>query len=425
MVTRRRFLQTSGAALTVAASPFASPALAQAKPRLVIVGGGPGGVSVVRKLVAAAPGRFDITLVEPKKLYTTCFFSNLYLGGLQSFKILEHGYDDIASLPDVTLAPEWVSSIDRDKKIVSLSGGQAHAYDRMVLSPGISLDYSSIPGWSKEAETKMPHGWIAGEQTRLLKKLLDAVPDEGLIVVIAPPNPYRCPPAPYERVSMMAHALKSSGRTNARIVVLDPKEKFAKQALFQEGWERHYPGMIEWMPPFIHSGITGVDPETMSVETGFETYKNADLVNVIPAQKAGEIARSAGLAGEDGYCPIDPFTLKSKLDKNIFVIGDAASAGDMPKAAFAADSHASAVVAAILHELLGAEAAAPEYAAKCWSAIGQDNSVFVESRFKPSPDKIEQVKSNVSGLNEAEALRRANFDAAHDWYAGFVHKLFG
>ena len=150
---------------------------------------------------------------------------------------------------------------------------------RLVLSPGISLDYESVPGWSKAVEDKMPHGWIAGVQTEILRQQLDAVPNGGLIVVIPPPNPSRCPPGPYERVSMMAHALKSSGRSNARIVIVDPKDKFSKQALFQQGWEKHYPSMIEWMPPMIHAGINSVDAANMTVVTGFEAYCNANLIN--------------------------------------------------------------------------------------------------------------------------------------------------
>ena len=141
--------------------------------------------------------------------------------------------------------------------------------------------------------------------------------------MIAPPNPYRCPPGPYERVSMMAHALKTAGKTKAKIVVLDPKESFSKQGLFQEGWEKHYPGMVEWLGPKIHDGLKSVDPKTNTVVTGFETYKNAALVNVIPAQMAGKIARDAGLANESGFCPIDPASMKSTKDANIFVLGDA------------------------------------------------------------------------------------------------------
>ncbi len=196
--------------------------------------------------------------------------------------------------------------IDRDKKEVVLAGGRKVAYDRLVVSPGIDLKYDSVPGWSQAAEQTMPHAWKPGAQTLLLKKRLDAVPNGGVIVMIAPPNPYRCPPGPYERVSMMAHALKTARKDRCKIFVIDPKESFSKQALFQEGWEKHYKGMVEWLGPKVHDGLKSVDPKTNTVVTGFETYKNAALVNVIPAQMAGEIARDAGLANASGFCAIDP-----------------------------------------------------------------------------------------------------------------------
>ncbi len=156
----------------------------------------------------------------------------------------------------------------------------------------------------------MPHAWKAGPQTQLLKKQLDALKDGALIVMVAPPNPYRCPPGPYERVSMMAHVLKAKGHKNSKIIVLDPKPNFSKQALFIEGWQKHYPGMIEWQDPKMHGGIKGVDPKTMTVKTDLADYK-AQLVNVIPAQMAGKIARDAGLANDSGFCPIKPESMQS------------------------------------------------------------------------------------------------------------------
>ena len=157
--------------------------------------------------------------------------------------------------------------------------------------------------------------------------------------MVAPPNPYRCPPGPYERISMMAHVLKAKGYKNSKIIVLDPKDKFSKQGLFQEGWENHYPGMVEWMAPDVHGGIKSVDVKAGTVETDLDTFQGA-LLNIIPAQKAGAIARAAGLADDKGFCPIDAASMRSTMDPNIFVLGDAAIAGDMPKSAFSANSQA-------------------------------------------------------------------------------------
>jgi NADH dehydrogenase FAD-containing subunit len=370
MLTRRYFLLGT-ASLASAAGGFPKPALAQAKPKVVIVGGGAGGASVLRRLAAEAKGAIDITLVEPQKTYTTCYYSNLYLGGVHTFELLQYGYGAIAALPGVTVAQDWADSIDRDNRQVRLAGGATLAYDRLVLSPGIELDYGSVPGWSREAEKRMPHAWQAGAQTQLLKRQLDAVSHGGLIIMIAPPDAYRCPPGPYERVSMMARVLKTAGKTQARIVIIDPKDKFSKQPLFQQGWEKHYPGMIEWLPPMIHGGVKRVDPAGMSVETDFETYRDAALVNVIPAQTAGRIAKQAGLTTAGGYCPIDPFSMKSQMDANIFVLGDASLAGDMPKSAYAANSQAQTVALTLAKELLGAEAPDIGYRNRCACESGR------------------------------------------------------
>lgn len=423
MLTRRHFI--AGAAGFAATKALPMPAIAQARPRVVVVGGGAGGLSVLRRLAADQAGKLDITLVEPQKTYTTCFYSNLYLGGIQPLEVIQHNYMAVAKLSGVRMAADRATAIDRDRKRVTLAGGETVGYDRLVLSPGIGLDYDSVPGWSKDAAERMPHAWQAGPQTRLLKKQLDAVPDGGLIVIIAPPNPYRCPPGPYERVSMMAHALKMSGRKKTRIVIVDPKDKFSKQALFQQGWERHYPGMIEWLPPMINGGVKGVDPSTMSVTTGFETYKDAALVNVIPRQTAGKIAVDTSLAGEDGYCPIDPFTMKSVMDDRIFILGDACVAGDMPKSAFAAHSQAQVVAHVVARDLLGTPEVATSYANRCWSLIESEDSVVVGGEYQPTKDKILQTTSDLSALEDTPEMRRANYEDSAGWYSSITLELFG
>jgi len=425
MLTRRHFLAGAAGLTATAASGLPRPALAQAKPQVVIVGGGAGGASVVRALVAQAYEKLDITLVEPKKTYTTCFYSNLYLGGFQPFEVLQHGFGEIAALPGVTVVHDTARTIDREERQVTLAGGSTLPYDRLVLSPGIALDYNSVPGWSKDAEQRMPHAWQAGPQTELLKRQLDAVPDGGLIVMIAPPNPYRCPPGPYERVSMMAHVLKSSGRTKAQILVLDPKEKFSKQGLFQAGWETHYPGMIQWLSPMIHGGIKSVDPATMTVVTDFETYKDCSLVNVIPRQTAGQVAIDAGLTEETGYCPIDPFTMKSASDATIYVLGDASIAGDMPKSAFAAHSQAQVLAQSINQDLLGANGNDLTYHNRCWSLIETDDSVVVGGSYRPTPEKIEQTESDLSSPDDTAQTRRKNFEDGTSWYVNLTSELYG
>jgi NADPH-dependent 2,4-dienoyl-CoA reductase/sulfur reductase-like enzyme len=422
MLNRRQVL-TNGAVLGLSAA-LARPALAQTKPKVVIIGGGPGGGSVLRALSATAGGKLNITLIEAQTTYTTCFYSNLFLGGFQALNNLQYGFDAVKKLAGVKVVTDVAESINREGRTVSLRSGGSVPYDLLVLSPGIDIDYASVPGWSKDGEERMPHAWKAGPQLELLKRQLDAVSDGGLIVVIAPPAPYRCPPGPYERVSMMAHALKSAGKTKARIVVLDPKASFSKQPLFQQGWERHYPGMVEWLPPSIHGGIKTVNPATMTVETAFETYSNAALVNVIPRQTAGQIAVKSGLTDEKGYCPIDAFSTKSRSDAHIFVVGDACIPGDMPKSAFAANSQAQVAAQAIRAELLGETRPEAGYLNTCWSLIDTDDSVKIGGTYKPTPQKIEEVTRFISKLEDTPDVRRTTYEESAAWYAGLTRELF-
>jgi sulfide dehydrogenase [flavocytochrome c] flavoprotein subunit len=319
-IHRRRFLAGTGAVVFAGGLP--RPALAQAKPRVIVIGGGPGGATAAKYIAKDSNGAIEVTLVEPQRAFTTCFHSNLFLGGFRDWASITHSYDKLASGYGVRLVHQAVAAIDRNARTIRLADGSEMGYDRLVVAPGIDLRFDSVPGYSEEAAEVMPHAWKAGPQTQLLKKQLDALADGSLIVMVAPPNPYRCPPGPYERVSMMAHVLKAKGHKTSRIVVLDPKDSFSKQGLFQEGWERHYPGMVEWQDPKMHGGIKGVDASAMTVRTDLETYKAA-LVNVIPAQMAGKIARDAGLANQTGWCPVDPASMKSASDPNVYVVGDA------------------------------------------------------------------------------------------------------
>lgn len=422
-ITRRSFIGSSTATLGTLALG-APTVLGQAKSRVVVVGGGPGGATAAKYIAKDAKGAIEVTLVEPSKQFVTCFHSNLYVGGFKSMENITHSYDKLAAAHGIKLNHQAATSIDRDKKEVKLADGSVLGYDRLVLSPGIDLKYDSVPGWGQEHEEAMPHAWKAGKQTELLKNRLDAVPDGGIIVMIAPPNPYRCPPGPYERVSMMAHTLKTAGKKNAKIVIIDPKEAFSKQGLFQEGWEKHYPKMVEWFSPKIHDGLKSVDPKTNTVVTGFETYKNAALVNVIPAQMAGKIARDAGLANESGFCPIDPANMRSAKDANIYVVGDACIAGDMPKSAFSANSQAKVAAMMVRGDLTGAQTFPARYTNTCWSLIETDDTVKVGGRYEAKDGKIAAVETFVSKTGETPELRKQTQEENIGWYSGITADMF-
>jgi NADPH-dependent 2,4-dienoyl-CoA reductase/sulfur reductase-like enzyme len=241
--------------------------------------------------------------------------------------------------------------------------------------------------------------------------------------MIAPPNPYRCPPGPYERVSMMAHVLKAKGHKKSRIIVLDPKPNFSKQALFMEGWQKHYPGMVEWQDPKMHGGIKGVDAKTMTVKTDLAEYK-AQLINVIPGQMAGKIVRDAGLTNESGFCPINADNMKSASDANIYVVGDASIAGDMPKSAFAANSQAKVAAMMIRGELAQGRTFPARYNNTCWSLIETDDAVKVGARYEPKDGKIAAVESFISKTGEDAELRRQTQVENIGWYAGIVADVF-
>lgn len=420
---RRHILGGAGASLGVLA--LGAPAvLGQAKPRVVVIGGGPGGATAAKYIAKDSQGKIEVVLVEPKKEFTTCFHSNLYLGDFKKFGEITHTYDKLASAHGVKLNHQMASAIDRAKKQVVLADGSRLFYDRLIVAPGISLKYDSVPGWGKEHEKVMPHAWQAGEQTKILKAKLDAVPDGGTIIMIAPPNPYRCPPGPYERVSMMAHTLKAAGKTKSKIVIIDPKPKFSKQGLFQEGWEKYYPGMVEWLAPDIHEGIKSVDPKTGTVVTGFETYKNSPLVNVIPAQTAGQIAIQAKLVDKSGFCPIDANTMRSTVDSNIFVIGDASIAGAMPKSGFAANSQAKVAAMAVRGDLTGSRVFPARYANTCWSLIEDGDVVKVGAAYAAKDGKIAATSTFVSKTKEPADLRKQNVQENLGWYAGVTADMF-
>jgi sulfide dehydrogenase [flavocytochrome c] flavoprotein subunit len=282
-LTRRQFGLFAGA--SAAALSLPTYLRAQGKPRVVVIGGGAGGATAARYIAKDSDGAIDVTLIDDSEMFTTCFFSNLYVGGYRSFESITHSYDTLQSNYGITKVTGRASSVDRAAKTVMMADGSTIPYDRLVVSPGIDLIWDSFRAIPRKSEIA-PHAWKAGTanpiaQGQARRDRKRAADRHG-----APPNPYRCPPGPYERASMMAHVLKEKGFTDAKVIILDPKPKFSKQGVFQEGWEKHYPGMIEWYGPDVHGGIESVDVNAGTVETGLDTFKGA-MMNVIPAQKAG------------------------------------------------------------------------------------------------------------------------------------------
>ena len=408
--------------LAGAAGALAMPSLAfGAVPRVVVVGGGAGGATAARYIAKDSKGAINVTLVEASKQYYTCFFSNLYLGGFRDYGSIGHGYDNLSNNHGVNVVHDWAASVDGSRKVLKLANGAELPYDRLVLSPGIDLNYESVPGYSAEAQTRMPHAWKSGTQVKVLRDQVMNMKQGGTFVMVAPPNPYRCPPGPYERVSMIAHTFSQVNPT-AKIIILDPKEKFSKQGLFMAGWEKHYPGMIEWIDPATHGGILNVNAETMEIETDIDTFK-ADAACVIPGQRAGSIAMAAGV-NDGSWCPIMPATMASKADPNIYVLGDASVAASMPKSGFSANSQAKVAANAIRGELTGSRVYEPRFANTCWSLIATNDGVKVGANYKAGAEKIDVVDKFVSQGGESDAVRKETYEESIGWYNGITADMF-
>ncbi|MDA9990548.1 NAD(P)/FAD-dependent oxidoreductase [Paracoccaceae bacterium] len=415
---RRTFMGTAAAATIAAPSVFAG---AHGKPRVVVVGGGAGGATAARYVAKDSKGAIDVTLIEPTRSYYTCFFSNLYLGGFKDVEDIGHSYGKIAAA-GVNVVHDWAVGVDRDNKTVSLAGGSSVPYDKLILSPGIDFVDGAVDGWDLSSQNAMPHSYKAGSQTELLKAQLASMPTGGVFAMVAPPNPYRCPPGPYERVSMIAHHFKMNNPT-AKIIVADPKPKFSKMGLFQEGWANHYDGMIDWIGKDFGGGEVSVDPGAMTVTIDGETTK-VDVCNVIPAMKAGGIAHQAGVT-DGNWAPVNAADMSSKVDPDIHVLGDSSQQGDMPKSGFSANSQAKVCANAVRGALTGSKVFPAKFSNTCWSLVATNDGIKVGATYEATEEKIAKIEGFVSKTGESAELRKATYEESEGWYSGITADMFG
>jgi len=419
-LNRRKFIAVG----TAAAATLSAPALladGHGKPRVVVIGGGSGGATAARYIAKDSKGAIDVTLVEPTRSYFTCYFSNLYIGGFTDLEDISHTYGTLAAKYGINVVHDWAVDVDRDSKTVSLAGGAVLPYDKLILSPGIDFVEDAVPGWSVAEQNKMPHAYKAGSQSELLKAQIMAMPEGGRFAMVAPPNPYRCPPGPYERISMVAHVLSQVNPT-AKILVADPKPKFSKQALFEEGWQRHYSGMIERIGPDFGGENVSVDTDAMTIDIDGIVEK-VDVCNVIPAQKAGRIADMAGVT--DGrWAPVNAADLSSTVDPDVHVLGDAAAQGDMPKSGFAANSQAKVCAMAVRGALTGSKVFPAKFTNTCWSLIAEDDGVKVGATYEATEEKIAKVDGFISQTGEDAATRKATYEESVGWYSGITTDMF-
>mgnify|MGYP000539584179 CR=1 FL=1 len=421
-LNRRETLVLSSA--FISSGLLSTPALVQGRSKVVVVGGGFGGVAAARTLREIAPA-IEVTLVTNSDSFTTCPFSNLVIAGRKSLSEITFGYDSLSAAGvDVTIGR--VSEVDGEGKAVLLEDGSRIGFDRAILSPGIDLKFDGIPGYSETAAERMPHAWKAGAQTALLRDQLAAMPDGGVFVISVPNNPYRCPPGPYERASLAADYL-SRHKPGSKIVIIDGKDSFSKEALFKEGWEKLYPGMITHIPFAENGGILELVPDDLEVRTAFETFKG-DVVNVIPPQTAGGVLLKSGLAGDGEWCPIDQATFESTLTPGVHVLGDSAIVGDMPKSGFSAAVQGSVcayVVAALLRD---EEPAQGVLLNTCYSLVSPDYGISVAGEYRVNEDGRLKSVEGAGGTSPGMAsddFRRQEAEYAVSWYANLTSRLFG
>ncbi len=417
---RRQLLAYLGGGALIAC-PFVRPASAQARPKIVIIGGGAAGILTAKQLAYENKDTLDIVLIAPQKIYETC--SNLPLLGLRTAEHLTHNYDLLDGLSGLTVVHERAILLERDKKRVLLASNTWISYDRLVLATGLDLDYTALNGWSAQVASFLPHGWKGVEQVSLLQRQMQALPDNAVVTILVPDGAIRAPHAPYERAGLMAQALHRMGKTGVKILILDAKTIMPQRDLFLHGWLQHTPRMIEWHPPALHGGILGVDAADMTVKTGQGDIKAA-LINVIPRQKVGELAVQAKLTDASLYCPVDPFTLKSKHDAAIYIVGDAAHLA-MPKTAASARAQASVVAMQLRGELTGARTLVARFEEKTWAFLAQNDALYDAGSYQPFEDTVHLVASSAATLRDSSDQRALNAQNALADFDALEQDIFG
>lgn len=428
---RRSFLKVAGSG--VAASALAGTStfsIAAGAKNVVVVGGGVGGATAA-KYIRMMDSNINVTLVEPNEYYYTCFMSNEVIGGNRDIGSIRFGYDGLKA-HGVTVVHDTVTGIDADKRLILTTSGASLPYDRCVMSPGVSMKYDTVEGYDESVTETIPHAWKAGPQTELLRAQLMAMKDGGTVAIAAPPNPFRCPPGPYERASQIAHYLKNN-KPKSKILILDPKTKFSKQGLFTEGWSKHYGygtdnSMIEWVNGDNGGKVESVDASSMTLGGEFDDYK-ADVINLIPAQMAGKIAKVAGLTGDSDWCPIVGNTFESTLIPNVHVIGDASVASPMPKSGYSANSEAKVCAAAVVALLNDGKVPQPSYVNTCYSIITPDDAISVAMVYGWDGEKI-VAREGAGGLTPGgedrnDAMRAREVKYAHSWFNNITQDIFG
>jgi NADPH-dependent 2,4-dienoyl-CoA reductase/sulfur reductase-like enzyme len=384
--TRRDLLKaaaagTAASALTACSTFGTGPSLG----RVVVVGGGYGGLTAAKYLRLWSDGAIEVTLVEPNEAFISCPISNLVLGGSKTLQDITVSYAGLDK-HGVKRVRDTAMAIDADKKQVRLASGGTLPYDRLVLSPGVEFMYDRLQGWSPAAEPTVLHAWRAGPQTVALRRQLTEMKDGGVVLMSIPLAPYRCPPGPYERACQIAWYLKQA-KPKSKLIVLDGNpDMVSKKPLFTRVFSEDYKGVIDYR---VGAAVTEIDVKTGTLTTEVGEKTRGDVVNYIPHQRAANIARDAGvITANDRWCNVDWTTMQSVKVPNIHVLGDATlSAPAMPKSGHMANQHGKAAAAALVELLSGRPVMPPVMANTCYSFIDDKNAVHVDSVHRWVPEK--------------------------------------
>jgi NADPH-dependent 2,4-dienoyl-CoA reductase/sulfur reductase-like enzyme len=410
-----------GIAGVALAAALPRPSIAQAAPRVAVIGGGFAGASCARAL-KRLDSRIEVTLVAASRTFVSCPFSNEVIAGLRDFEAQRFGYDRIAT-DGIAVAASAATRIEPRSRTIGLADGTSLSYDRLVLAPGIDMRFDALPGYDEAASDRMPHAWQAGEQTLLLKRQLEAMKDGGVVAIAVPAAPLRCPPAPYERASLIAHYLKTH-KPRSKVLVLDAKDGFSQQKLFEAAWKELYPGMIERIALSQGGRVTSVDPSTGAIVTEFGNY-TADVANIIPPQRAGRIAGIAGVADHTGWCPIDPVSFVSTLVPDIHVVGDACIASGIPKSAGAAAAQGKACAAAVANLLAGKAPEPSRLTGACYNTVAPGYAFSLSGIYQAKGDHFAEIEVKTSPVEAPREMRAQEAENALDWFRSITGDAFG
>ena len=425
---RRSFLKSSGYLLSTLlfSSLFKinnSVAKTKLKPRIIIVGFGIGGATCLSYLLKFSKD-FDIIVIEKNEKIQTCPMSNLVIADIIPYSYISHDYD-LKKLKNIKFLKSSVKKINTFKKNLETEDSLKINYDYLILSPGINFR-NDIVGYNSEDSNNIPHCWNGTKDIFKFKKGLNDLGKKSTIIISAPDYPYRCPPAPYERASLLANFLYRK-KKKFKIIILDSKDSFTKKEIFLNEWRNYHRGSIEWVSKSSGGKVVYFNKKENYVKTSNGSKFKADFINIIPNQKAAAIITKSELNVDKDWCDVNPVTFELKNFKDIFVIGDSIDAGDMPKSAFSANSQAKILATNLVNRIYEKDYLNPVFLNTCYSFSSSQRAFSITSWYKLNNKKT-KIISLGSSTTKVDALSHQYYDEtrqAYGWYENLVKTIYG